>query len=171
MKLFKRRKVVAAAATFGLVLGITAGAVAYFTSTGTGTGNGQVGEATEFSVTVEAATGDTNIYPGTGSQNAAYTVTNAGAGDQLLTSTDAFLTEDTNGDVFDTIANATAIGCKASWFSVTNHEPTSPPLPATLAGGADATGGSVDLSMPSNSTDNQDACQGVAPQITVTATS
>jgi len=56
-----------------------------------------------------------------------------------------------------------------SWFTVTNHEPTTPALPATLAGGADATGGSVDLSMPSNSTDNQDACQGVTPQITVSA--
>jgi hypothetical protein len=171
MKLFKSKKAVAVAATVGLALGVAGGAFAYFTSTGSGTGNGQVGSSTNFDVNVGAYTGSANIYPGTGIQNVTYTVHNAGAGDQLLTSTSAALTADGNGDVFDVNANATAVGCKASWFTVTNHQPTTPVLPATLAGGADATGGSVDLSMPSNNTDNQDACQGVQPQITVSATS
>jgi hypothetical protein len=166
-----KKKIIAGAAAAALVAGIGGAAFAYFTSTGSGTGNGQVGSATNFTVTVAAYTGSANLYPGTGSQNVTYTVTNSGSGDQLLTSTSAALTADVNGDVFDTTANATAVGCKASWFTVTNHQPTTPAVPATLAGGASATGGNVDLSMPSNSTDNQDPCQGVTPQITVSATS
>jgi hypothetical protein len=170
-KLFNtKRKIAAVAISSAVILGASGAALAYFTTSGSGTGNGKVGSSTAFAVTVAGYTGGP-IYPGSGSENATYTVTNPGPADQLLTSTSAALTTDVGGGVYDTTTAAFVDGCKASWFTVTNHQPTTPAEPATLHASGTATGGSVDLSMPSNSTDNQNACEGLTPQITVSATS
>ena len=170
MKRFMNKKVTAIGLAAGLALGAAGAAFAYFTTSGSGTGNGKVGSSSSFTVTVDAYTGGP-IYPGSGSENATYTVKNPGPADQLLTSTSAALTTDVGGGVYDTTSHAFVDGCQASWFTVTDNQPTTPAEPVTLASGASATGGSVDLSMPSNSTDNQNPCEGLTPQITVSATS
>lgn len=147
------------------VLGIvailaTAGiAVAYFTSTGSGTGSATVGSATAFKVTVSAATGGP-LYPGSGSENLAYTVKNEGSGAQNINSTSAVVASK-GGNI--TQSGVEVAGCKASWFTATD----SSPAPVSLKGGESAPG-SVEVTMQDSGT-NQDACQGTSPDVTVSA--
>jgi hypothetical protein len=159
---FTRRKIAIASAVAVLGAGGVIG-YAYFTSTGSGTGNGTVGSASNYAVTVDTASGSA-LFPGSGSQNTAYHVKNTSTGFQNLSSITAALTADGAGDVFNTTTSATAVGCKAAWFTVTNHPGT---LPDDLAGGA-THDGSADITMQDSGT-NQDACQGVTPQITISA--
>ena len=80
MKLFKSKKVVAVAATAGLLLGVGGAAFAYFTSTGTGTGSGSIGTSTAVSVTGITVSG---LKPGLAAVSVPYTFTNtAGNGNQ-----------------------------------------------------------------------------------------
>jgi archaellum component FlaG (FlaF/FlaG flagellin family) len=156
---FTRKRAVVA---LGVVaaLAITGAAIAYFTSSGSGSGQASVGTASAFSVTVSAPTGGP-LLPGSGAENLAYTVKNTGSGTQNLSTSSAKVAQDTNGDI--TASGASVAGCKASWFTPLNNAPTYGPL----AGSASAHG-SVDVTMPDNSTDNQDPCQSAQPDITVT---
>ena len=76
----------------------------------------------------------------------------------------AAMTANTSGDVYNTNTSSYATGCKASWFTVT---PSETGLPDDLAGGADYTTTATITMQDSNT--NQNACQGVAPQVTVNA--
>lgn len=143
-------------------LALAAGAWAYFTSSGSGTGSATVGAAGAWTVNASSATGGP-LYPGSGSQSIAYTVTNAGSGQQSLAGTTATV-KASSGNV--TQAGTAVPGCLASWFTATNTAPT--PLPQSLAGGATSSGGSVAVTMQDSGTD-QDPCQGVQPDITISA--
>lgn len=141
------------------ILAMAGIAVAYFTSTGSGTGSATVGSATAFKVTVAAPTGGP-LYPGSGSENLAYTVKNEGSGAQNVNSTSAVVASK-GGNI--TQEGVEVAGCKASWFTATD----SSPAPANLKGGESASG-SVEVTMQDSGT-NQDACQGTSPDITVSA--
>ena len=77
----KKRVVVALAAVAALSL--AAGAFAYFTSTGSGTGNASVGSSSNYSVTVDAATGGA-LLPGSGTDTINYHVKNTSSGQQQV---------------------------------------------------------------------------------------
>lgn len=136
--------------------------VAYFTDEGSGTGNATVGSSTKYGVTVDAATGGA-LYPGAGTDTLEYHVKNEGSGHQQLSSITATLTSE-SGNVYNTTTKAFASGCKASWFTVVNSPGT---LPNDLAGGA-THNGSATVAL-NDEAENQNACQGVTPQLTVSA--
>src|SRR3954451_25059566 len=155
---FKRKRV---AVSLGVVVAVAAavGAFAYFTSSGSGTGNASVGSSSNYLVTVDAATGGP-LYPGAGTTNLAYHVKNVGGGNQQVSSITAALTSNGSGDVYNTTTSTYAAGCQAAWFTVTNHPAT---LPDNLA--ANAThNGSADVVL-NDSGGDQNACQGVTPQL------
>jgi hypothetical protein len=141
------------------ILAMAGIAVAYFTSTGSGTGSATVGSATAFKVTVSAPTGGP-LYPGSGSENLAYSVKNEGSGAQNVNSTSASVASE-GGNI--TQGGVPVVGCKASWFTAVD----SSPAPVSLKGGESASG-SVEVTMQDSGT-NQDACQGTSPDITVSA--
>ncbi len=155
----KKRTFVALGAVAALA--IAGAAYAYFSSSGSGTGHGTVGSSTAFAVSVNDATGGP-LLPGSGSESLAYTITNGSSGTQNLSATAVAVHADTNGYITDHGTSVT--GCKASWFSASDNPPTYGPL----AGGAHVNG-SVTLTMPDNTTDNQDSCQGTHPDVTVNA--
>jgi hypothetical protein len=166
MKRFMTRKVVTIGIAAGLTLGIAGAALAYFTATGSGTGHGTVGTSSPLAVNVSACTGPA-LVPGVGTQLCDFTVVNtAGNGSQSFTTTSAALTTDAGGGVYDTTSAAFVDGCQASWFDVSV---TTQPTPTTLADGGSATGGVVTLTMPANTTTNQNPCKTLTPQITVSA--
>jgi hypothetical protein len=163
VKRFRSKKAIAVLVAGAIALGGAGAALAYFTSSGSGTGNATVGTSTAFVVATSAPTGGL-LYPGTGDDNVAYTITNpAGSGTQNLSTTSAALTTDTNGGVYDTKTSAFNDSCLASWFTVTNNAPTY----GEIADGASVSG-SADIVLNDVNVD-QDACQGVYPQVTITA--
>jgi hypothetical protein len=158
-RLFSRKRTM----LLGSLVAIAAvvGAVAYFTDSGTGTGQAKVGTSTPWSVTFGTTTG--TMYPGSGTSTVPYTVTNAGSGNQQLTSTSASVVSDGSGNVKQ---SGTAVaGCLASWFTATNTPPAS--LPATVLPSGTKTG-SVAVTMSDSGT-NQDPCKNVLPDILVSA--
>jgi hypothetical protein len=159
-KLLQTRKRRLAALGSGVALAAVVGAVAYFTNTGSGTGQATVGSSTPWGVTFQTTTG--TMFPGAGASTVNYTVTNNGSGNQNLTTTTAVVVNDGSGNV--TSSGTPVPGCLASWFSAAND----PPAAVTLAPGASTTG-SADITMIESGT-NQDPCQGVTPDILVTAT-
>jgi hypothetical protein len=154
----KRRLV----ATLGVAgsLALAVGAYAYFTSNGSGTGPATVGAASNWTVTVAAATGGP-LYPGAGSQSLAYTVTNPSSGHQQLSSTTAEVVATAGGWIKS--AGVEVPGCAASGFTAENTSPAA----QNLAGGATAAG-SVVVTMQDTLT-NQNACQSKTPDIMVSA--
>jgi hypothetical protein len=142
------------------ILAMAGIAAAYFTSTGSGSGSATVGSSTAFKVTVAAPTGGP-LYPGSGSENLAYTVKNEGSGAQNVNSTSASVASSEGGDI--TQGGEAVEGCKASWFTAKDTSPA----PANLKGGESASG-SVEVTMQDSGT-NQDACQGASPDVTVKA--
>jgi hypothetical protein len=156
----KKRFVVALSVVAALA--IAGAAIAYFSSSGSGTGNATVGSSSAFTINAGAATG--TMYPGSGTSTFTYTVHNPSSGKQNLSSTSAAVAHDASGNIKD---HGTAVaGCLAADFTAANTAPT--PLPQNLAGGADSSAGSVDVTM-TDSGSNQDACQGHTPDITVSA--
>jgi hypothetical protein len=154
-----RRKRSIAALSVVAVLALAGGAYAYFTSAGSGTGHALVGSPTAWTVTPAAATGGP-LLPGFGTETINYTVTNASAGHQELNMTTAVIVS-SGGNV---TSSGTAVpGCLAAWFTPVN----TPPAAADLAGGGTATG-SLTVTM-TDAAVTQNACQGVSPDITITA--
>jgi hypothetical protein len=161
LRRFINKRAMAALTVVG-VLVVAGAALAYFSSTGSGTGSATVGSSTAFTVAVSPATGGP-LYPGSGTQNLAYTVNNPSSGAQNLSATTASVA---SSGANITSGGVAVPGCLAADFTATNTAPT--PLPQNLAGGATSTGGSVAVTM-TNTAANQDACQGKTPDITVSA--
>jgi hypothetical protein len=155
-----RRRAVVAVGGIVAALALGAAAFAYFTSTGSATGQTGVGSSSPWQVQVSAATGGP-LYPGSGSENLAYTITNTDAGHQQLSSISTAVASDSSGNV---LHNGVAVpGCLASWFTATDNPPAG--LPLDLAGSGVANG-SVTVTMTDANT-SQNACAGVSPDITV----
>jgi hypothetical protein len=155
---FTKKRAVATLIAIG-ALAVAGGAFAYFTASGSGTGQATVGSSTPWTVTFGSTTGA--MYPGAGTAVLPYTVTNAGSGNQKLATTTVSVNADASGNV--TSHGASVSGCLATWFTPTN----TPPTAVDLAAGAHTTG-SVSVAMTDASA-NQNSCQGVSPDITVSA--
>jgi hypothetical protein len=164
-RLFIGKRRIAVVGTMVAIIVVSASAAfAYFTSTGSGTGSASVGSAGNWTVTVKSdATG--KLLPGSGTENVGYTITNPNKGAQSFTTVTATVNADNNGDVTDTTTGASAAGCKAAWFTA-DAGVTSPPAGTSIPKNGTATG-SVTVTMTDEPT-NQDACENVDPQITVT---
>jgi hypothetical protein len=157
IKLTKKRAIATLIAIGALI--VAGGAFAYFTASGSATGQAAVGSSSPWTVAFGSTTG--TMYPGAGAAVMPYTVTNASTGHQKLATTTASVNADANGNV--TSNGTTVTGCQATWFTATNTAPSA----ADLAGGAQASG-SVSVAM-ADAAVNQNACQGVTPDITVSA--
>jgi hypothetical protein len=172
-KLSKKRL---SAVAFVAALAVTGAAVAYFTGgSGTVTGSGTVGSASALGITTGTPTWSgtlTSLYPeAVGATNDTelipFTVTNNGNGHQAVTTIAATLLKDSSNPAnVETAAGTPITGCLASWFTAT-VDSGNPALPSTLAPGGTYVG-KLDLPMQDSGT-NQNACQGVAPAVTITA--
>jgi len=154
----KKHAAVALAVVASLV--VAGAAVGYFSTSGAGTGQAKVGTSTSFSVTFGTTTG--TMYPGTGSSNVPYTITNpSGSGVQNLSSTSAAVADDGHGNITD---HGTAVsGCLSTWFTAVNNPP---------AYGEIADGGHKDASVTVTMADqnvSQDTCKNHTPDINVSA--
>jgi hypothetical protein len=163
IKLFgsRRRRIAVIGTAAAIVLGSGGAAYAYFTASGTGTGSATVGSSGTWQVTQNNTTG--TIYPGSGTSTITFDVKNTGTGDQQYAKSEAAVNHDSNGDI--TTGGGTSVtGCKASWFttSVSDHN-----VGTNVAGGATVQA-QVTVSMPADPTDNQNACQGQSPNVTLT---
>jgi hypothetical protein len=159
----KKRAVVALCAIAALV--VAAGAIAYFTASGSGTGQASVGKSAGVSVSVNSDTSGALVPDGTSSETLGYTVTNNASFAQAIGSTTVKVHDDGSGNITD--GGKSVSGCLSTWFSATDAGASA--APATLAANGGKATGTVTVTMPANSTDNQDPCQGAHPDITVAA--
>jgi len=166
MKRFMNKKVVAIGLAAGMTLGAAGAAFAYFTSTGSGSGSVTTGSASQWTVAAGTTTG-TTLYPGTGSQTVPFTITNAGSGDQALTSETFTVAADGSGNVETTAGNTSSAvpGCLASWYSLTPGAVA--PVNGTSIVPAGTATDSVAVTL-TNASVSQNNCQGVSPAITLT---
>jgi hypothetical protein len=159
-RFIKRRKL--AAFSVVAVLAIAGAAIAYFTDSGSGTGNATVGTSGHFTVAQTGSTG--TMYPGSGTSVLSFSITNNNSAEQSVsTVTNASVNADTNGYITENNGANSVAGCKASWF----HIDAATVTPADLATGQSTTG-SVTVSMPADSADNQDNCKNATPDINYT---
>ena len=149
-----------AAVALVAVLAVSGIAVAYFTGgSGSVTASGTVGSSTPWAITAGTPTWSgtlTALYPGATNDTELipFTVTNNGSGHQSITGITATVQ-----------APSGAPGCLASWFTAIT-DPGNPALPDLAPGGTYT--GKIDLTMQDLSV-VQDACQGKAPTVTITA--
>ena len=182
MKLPKitKKRFVGAALAAGLAMGASGVAFAYFSTTATGAGDGDVAT---FSTTVHITFADLTanetppVFPGTTEKlTFKLTATSGNAHKVHVYSVTAKVTSTpTTGEVFASITSSTVqtkgaavTGCYASWFSVHVDHTTG----ATSAVGVTLTPGTTHaqvVTLKMLTTGNQNACQGVQPFITMTA--
>jgi hypothetical protein len=169
-KLLSKKRVAAGAAIIA-ALAVAGGAYAYFTGGSSSTNaSGTVGSSTTWGVASGTATWSgslTALYPGASNDTELlpFTVTNNGKGHQAVTGITASLPAEANGDA-ETASGSDISGCLASWFTAT-VDSSDASLPANLAPGGTYTG-KIDLTMQDSGT-NQNACEGAAPAVTITA--
>lgn len=162
-KLFAtRRRIVTVGIAAVMVLAGGGTAFAYFTANGSGTGTATVGSGGSWSVSQSSASG--TIYPGSGNTVITFTVTNNGSGDQSYSSATAAVNSSADGG-YITESGIPVTGCDADWFSATVTN-------ANREGANISSGGSfmvtVKVTMPSDSSDNQDACEDQTPDVNLT---
>ena len=184
MKLPKitKKRFVGAALAAGLAMGTSGVAFAYFSTTATGTGDGDVATFTT-KVTITFADLSANetppIFPGT-TETLTFTL-KATTGNthkvHVYSVTAKVTSTPTTGEVFASITSTAGhvqtkgpavAGCYASWFSVHVDHTTG----ATSAVGVTLTKGATHaqvVTLKMLTTGNQNACQGVQPFITMTA--
>jgi len=166
-----KKKVLAGVLGVLLALSAVTAAVAYFTgASGSGTSAGTVGSSSAWTVAMGSPSFQgsfTALYPGA-TNNAEYlpfTVTNNGKGYQQIGTIGVTIPTEANGDA-ETAGGADITGCKAAWFTAV-ADSGNPTVPADVAPSGTYVG-KVDLTMQDSGT-NQNACQGVSPAVTVTA--
>jgi hypothetical protein len=165
-KIFIGKRRIAVVGTMVAIIVVSASAAfAYFTSTGSGTGSASVGSAGNWTVTVNNDTTG-KLLPGSGNEKVGYTITNPNKGAQSFTTVTAAVATDGSGNVLDANnAGAPVVGCQAAWFNA-DAGVTSPLAGTSIPKNGNATG-TVTVTMTDSGT-NQDACENVDPQITVT---
>jgi hypothetical protein len=156
----RRGRVLVVCAVVAMVFGGGGAAFAYFTSTGSGTGSATVGQAATWDVTQTSTTG--TIYPGSGASTIVFNVKNVSNGDQSY-ATSAVAVNSSGGDI--TVNGTPVSGCQASWFNASVSNDAGAGTNIAAGGSASVT---VSVSMPSNATTNQDACEGQSPDVTLT---
>jgi hypothetical protein len=156
-KLLRKKRVVVGLSV--AMLAVAGAAFAYFSSSGSGTGSATVGKSTAFTVEVKAPTGGP-LYPNSGVENLAYTVTNPSAGNQNLASTSAKVVDDGLGNIKS--GGVAVPGCLSKDFTAKNTS-----VSKNLAG-SESINSSVEVTMQDSGA-NQDECQGKSPEVTVEA--
>ena len=168
-----KKKLAAALAAGAVTVGGAGVAFAYFTApSASDSGSASVGSTAAWGVDASVDSDSTDLYPGAGQTNVSYTVTNNGGGHQWLASAGLSIDDDGAGNVLDannlTAGEPTAVdGCLASWFVVDND---GAPAAQDIANAGTANG-SASITMTNLTDTSQDACKGVAPAFTVTASS
>jgi len=169
MKRFKSisrtKKIVVIGLAAALTLGVAGTAFAYFTGSASTTTYATVGSAGWSISSVSISAGP--IYPGAGSQTVTFNLTNSSGGAQLLDAVSVYATPSTDGHggVIDYTAS-NVDGCAASWFTGTY-------VSGPSAGVTYPTGfvGTYTYSFTmTDSGGNQNACQGLSPQVTISVT-
>jgi hypothetical protein len=161
----RKRIVIAGVAASAVILGTGGAAYAYFAASGTGTGSATVGAAGTWTVTPGQASGGP-LYPdGTSSETIAFTVHNDSSGQQEYTSATAAVAKD--GNNFITQSNNPVGNCYAGWFNAAiANAADDPGINKEISAGASTTV-TVTVTMPADGTDNQTACAGTKPDITL----
>ena len=124
MKRFGKRTVVVLAVAVAASVAAVAG-YAFWTSTGSGSGSASTGTSGAWQVTSQSPQG-VALVPGGPAQTVQYTVTNTGAGDQVLA---GVMVSVANGDG----SPWTPGGCSAADFSVNGQSAGSPHFHTALA--------------------------------------
>lgn len=161
-----RRRIIIAGITTAAVLGTGGAAFAYFAASGSGTGSATVGAAGTWTVTAATAKGGP-LYPdGTSSETIVFTVMNTGSGQQEYTTATPTVAADGSG--FITQGGNPVGNCYANWFNASIATPaTDDPGINTEIGGGKSTKVTVTVTMPADANDNQTACAGKSPDITL----
>jgi hypothetical protein len=156
-----RRQIAIVGIAAAMVLAGGTAAFAYFTSSGSGTGSATVGSANTWSVVQDSASG--TIYPGSGSSVITFHVTNNATGDQQFSTATPTVVSSVDGG-YIMHGDTTVTGCLAAWFSasVTGD----PAINTNIADGS-TVHVNVKVTMPTDSSDNQDACEGATPDVTL----
>ena len=149
MQHLKSRKAVATLVA-GLIVISAAAAVAMWSSTGTGSGNAQA--LTAVDITVTAATGPADLYPGFTEGDVSFTSANTNPYDVTFTSM-------TSG----TVTSGDEVNCPASNVTVANATGLSLLVPA----GATATPGTI-VDVVTMASGAPDGCQGVVFTVELT---
>ena len=161
MKRFMNKKVVAVALTAGLVLGGGGVAFAYFTGNGSGSGSATTGSVSGSDFTFAGSTSGAALLPGGTSQLVTFTAHNGGSGSEYLGRVYVSVATDGSGNALDNSGSGDPVpilGCSASWYQLS--ESYVDVNAATAAGGTTDSLDAGTVSMPADSADNQDACQG-----------
>jgi hypothetical protein len=161
VKMPRKRVTVVVATAMALALGGGI-AYAYFTAAGSGTGQATVGTSGTWTV---AQTGPAVglMTPGGATSAVTFTITNTGDADHSYTTLTASVNADVGGAV--TEGGTPVTGCLASWFGAVAQAPV-PAVGSTIAPFGTASDVVV-VTMPANTTVNQDACKGATPDITL----
>lgn len=166
-KLFAtRRWIVIVGITAAMVLAGGGAAYAYFTSSGSGTGSASVGSAGSWTVAEDTSTPPSGtIYPGSGSTVITFNVTNDSSGDQQYSSATATVNSPSgdNGNITD--GGTEVLHCKADWFDATVT--TDAHIHTNVGSNATVTV-TVTVTMPTDASDDQTACAGQSPDVTLT---
>lgn len=160
----KRRIIALCTLLFVLMAGI---ASAYFVLVSQGTGHVTDAPVPPFSVILAPPTGGP-LSPGVNVDTVTFTIKNTTDSTQTLQSESWSLSTDDNGGVYDTITGVYVDGCQASWFTIDGGD-GGVTLPSSMPAGTSFTGGAVTVSMPINTAVDQSGCEGLSPQVEVTA--
>jgi len=159
-KLFTtKRRIAIVVGASAMVLAGGGAAFAYFTASGSGTGAATVGSTGSWGVSQASSTG--TIFPGSGSSVITFNVKNNGSADQQFSLAQA--TVNSSGGDITQGGNAVAT-CSSTWFNASVS--SDPSLNQNVAGGATVQV-QVTVTMPSDSADNQNGCQGATPDVTL----
>jgi len=159
MQRFTTKRLAAVAVTAGLVLGGGGVAFAYFTGNGSGTGHATTGTISGSDVTFAGSASGSPLFPGGGSQDVSFTAANGAGGTEYLGT--VYITVASSGGWAIDNSSDTPVpitNCSASWYQLSESSvdvdlavpglTTTDPIPAGT------------VSMPGNSVDDQNACQG-----------
>lgn len=159
----RKRKWLVLAVVAPLLIG--GAAFAYF-NLDQATSHVNVATTPNFMISIAQPTG-TALSPGSGTETVLFSVVNQ-VNTQTLNSATYALTSDTAGGIYDTVSNTYIDSCLASWFDVSGTLGAGITLPMTVQAGQAIYTGSITVTMPADPTDNQTACEGLSPQVSVT---
>ena len=115
------------------------------------------------------------ISPGVGTETFDWSATNNTSGSETVGSLTASIVSDANGGVYNTTTSSFVDTCLASWFTLNLPIGTSV-LPGSMGAGVvfspetNPNVGPITLTMPANASVDQSACEGVAVELSLTAT-
>jgi hypothetical protein len=179
MKFIKSKKAIVLLVTLVVAVAASIGAYAYFTTSGSGTGSGSVGTAGSWTVAPGTATGSAFLYPGSGSQSIAGTVTNNSHANQFLAQVTATIAApDTTGSPTGDLAHPCSasdftLDASTGWVVAGDGQSATYAIGSDLAGDAPGPAASAPWTALAfhmvNQAYNQNNCHSSVPKITFDA--